>query len=218
MDKSLIAPSAALVFALSACGGGNDATPEQTASDAPTTPDTAKKAVEAYADNFIPEANQFGVRAFKIVYEMEGQQTGKRTIYVEDYGARVGLEEETVTFNIEEYKLTYWDGAKSHLKTNNGPVSSIGIRPVTTEPSSFATTPAADLKLVGYERMGEKTVAGKTCEVWKNANLNYEGCRWNNIELEFANGAGTDKVLQRVTAVEFIEGQGVPAKLKALAQ
>jgi hypothetical protein len=92
------------------------------------------------------------------------------------------------------------------------------LRTKSSEPTSFATTPAKDLTTVGYERIGDKVIVGKTCEHWKNGQFNFEGCRWSNIELEFLNGAGTARILQRTVATELVEGEGIPDRIKALAE
>lgn len=165
-----------------------------------------------------PNAGMFGVESFRIVYELEGQTTGTRIMYIEAFGERVGIEETSTTYGESQQRKYYWDGDQGHLQRNEGgEVSSMGLRMKDSEPTAFATTPADDLELVGYERIGDKQVAGITCEHWQNTKLNYEGCRWNGIELEFLNGAGTSRILQRTTATEFEEGVSIPAEIKALA-
>ena len=230
LKRALMVASAAMI---AGCGGEKnteatapaDAAPEaagvtaeKTDANAAPAADPVKQVIEETVAPFIPEADQFGLQSFKIVYRMEGQQTGTRIMYVEDYGKRVALEEDLTAFNMTEDKITYWDGETVHLKINDGAVSAIRIRPITTEPSSFATTSAANLELVGYKRLGEKTILGKPCEHWRSEPLNFEGCRWNNIDLENQNGAGTDKVLQSIVAIEFVEGEGIPDHIKAIAK
>lgn len=200
---------------VSGCGDGGQTDDSPRTTDADDAVETAERAAEA----FVPEADQFGVGQFKIVYDLEGQETGTRTMWVEDYGAHVGLEDSLTVYGESQHKLYYWDGDRSHLKDlPDGQVFSTGIRTKASEPTSFATTPARTLELIGYERVGEKTILGRTCEHWKNDQLNYEGCRWNNIELEFLNGAGTERIIQRSTASEFVEGERIPDRIRALAQ
>ncbi|MFQ5677040.1 MAG: hypothetical protein ACE5G1_14185, partial [bacterium] len=91
------------------------------------------------------------------------------------------------------------------------------IRTKVSEPTSFATLPGSALEQAKYERVGEKTIVGKRCEHWKNDQFNFEGCRWKNIEFEFLNGAGTKEILQRSVASEFVEGEGIPDRITALA-
>lgn len=215
---------AAASMLLAACGGGGGGTDTVQADDtgdpgsARTGEEVAQEAVETFADVFIPEADEFGVKTFKIVYELEGQQTGTKTLWVEDYGARVGVEQDAVAYRMQDYRRAYWDGEKVHLQNEpDGEISSIGIRPIDTEPSSFARTPPAQLEMVGYARVGEKTIAGQTCEHWTNDALNYDGCHWNKIELEFTISDGSGKTVQRTTAVSFEEGVGVPSEIKAMA-
>ena len=217
---------AVFALTLAACSGekpagtSNGEAAETAASEGgvPGMDASVQKEIEDTVNAFIPTAKDFGVRNFKIVYELEGQLDGTRTMWVEDYGARVGVEEDVVFGSLEEHKLTYWDGEKVHLKTNDDAVSSIGIRPIQTEPSSFSTSSDSDLELVGYERIGDKILVGKTCEHWKNPNLNYDGCRWKHIDLEFLTGApGGDTIAQRTTATSFSEGGAIPNHIKGLA-
>jgi len=219
---------AAGALALSACGQSDQtAAPEAEAGpdhseqsqDQAASNQDVQDAVETIAEAFVPEAGEFGVERFKIVYELEGQETGTRTMWVEAHGERVAVEETVSMFGMQETKVQYWDGERSHMKNRpDAAVSAMRLRTKLTEPTSFATTPAVDLERVGYQRAGDKTIAGVTCEHWINENLNYDGCRADHIEFEFVNGAGTDRIIQRVTATEYVEGEGIPDRLKALAQ
>jgi hypothetical protein len=220
--RRIVPAPAALVFAVLVASGAATGCGERdrAAGRAPDTTETADvgKVVERGVAAVVPPADRFGVETFRVVFELEGQETGRRTMWVEDHGSRVGIEEELTGYGGPQRKLYYWDGARSHMQDlPDGEVYTTTIRTKVSEPTAFATTSAADLERVGYERLGEKTVAGKTCEHWKNARFNYEGCRWNGIELEFLNGAGTDKILQRTVAVEFVEGEGIPDRVKAIA-
>ncbi|NNF57427.1 MAG: hypothetical protein HKN04_04225 [Rhodothermaceae bacterium] len=208
---------AAVAFvALIVSGCGEDAPDAASSTEGE---DTAAEMAEQVAEAFVPAADQFGVEQFKVVYALEGQETGTRTMWVEDYGARVGMEDSLTLYSERQHKLYYWDGDQSHLLDRpDGEVYSTGLRVKASEPTAFATTPASSLETVGYERLGEKTLVGHTCEHWQNTQLNYEGCRWNNIELEFLNGAGTDRILQQSVATEFVEGEGIPDRIRALAE
>lgn len=216
---------AASAMALAACGGGENEADTSAgsgtgaaAANEDAGQEQATRAARETAERFVPKADQFGVKRFKIVYDLEGQTDGRRTMWVENYGERVGLEYDAATYGEADKSQMYWNGERMFLKRKAEDAPMRTIRVKDSEPTSFAVTKAADLERVGYERLGEKTVAGVTCEHWKNETLNYEGCRWNNIELEFLNGAGTDRIIQRVTAVAFVEGEGMPDRLKALAQ
>ncbi len=184
-----------------------------------TSGSDVQKRVEKELEEFVPKADQFGVETFKIVYDLKGQETGTRTMWVEAYGDRIGIEDQVTVYKTAEHRLYYWDGERSHMKTlPDGKVSSMRLRRKDSEPSSFATLPAASLETAGYVRIGDKDVLGKTCEHWKNERFNYEGCRWKRIDLEFFNGAGTAKIIQSTIATEFVEGEGIPDRIKALAE
>jgi hypothetical protein len=205
---------AVLGAAMIGCGSSSPSDSEQ----ASASQTAGQQAAEAVAAAFVPRADQFGVRAFKVVYALEGQQRGTRTMWVEDHGARVAIEDDVTIGTFPKKSLYYWDGQSSHMQDlPDGKVSAIRIRRRDSEPTSFATTAATGLEMVGYERIGSKNVAGRDCEHWKNEKLNYEGCRWSNIELEFLNGAGTAKIIQRAVATEFVEGETIPDRFKALA-
>jgi hypothetical protein len=206
-----------LVFAVLTAAGCGDA--EEPAASVSSTSTDVSSTVEQLARDLVPPVDQFGVEQFKVVYALDGQETGTRTMWVEGYGTRVGIEEDLTVFGQAKRSVYYWDGNLSHMKDlPDGEVSAIEIRTKVSEPTAFAITPASDLEVVGYARVGEKNVAGLTCEHWKNDQLNYEGCRWNSIELEFLNGAGTPTIVQRVTATEFVDGEGIPDRIRALAE
>ena len=203
---------------VSGCGerGQTDGRPAD-ATPAPGADKVAEKVSRDIAA-FVPKADQFGIRRFKIVYQLKGQETGVRTMWVEDYGARVGIEENLTTYGQRKKSLYYWDGERSYMKDlPDGKLFTTPIRTKISEPTSFATLPANAIEQAGYKRVGEKTIVGKTCEHWKNDQFNFEGSRWNNIEFEFLNGAGTQKIIQRSVASEFVEGEGIPDRITALA-
>jgi hypothetical protein len=198
------------LLTLTGCGDSENAT------DGDGTADAAEVASEIAA-GFVPAADQFGVATFKIVYQLEGQETGTRTMWVEDHGGRVAVEDDLTVYNMPKRSLYYWDGSRSHMQDlPDGDVFRTPVRTKASEPTAFATTAASGLTTIGYTRIGDKTIAGRTCEHWKQDALNFEGCRWNSIELEFLNGAGTDRVIQRTLAVELVEGERIPERFTAL--
>jgi hypothetical protein len=167
---------------------------------------------------FVPEAGKFGVESFEIVYALEGQENGTRTIWVENGGERVGIESVVTVYGNQQHQLYYWDGARGYMKElPDGKVSSMGLRMKVSEPTSFATTEASGLERAGYERVGDRDVLGHPCEHWKHEGLNYEGARWRGIEMEFHNGAGTGKIVQSTVATSFAEGASIPDRIVALA-
>ena len=216
-------PIVLITCLLAACGQSESpgaqtpgVTPPTQSDNSATNPQAVQEQVEEFVEAFVPEADQFGVKQFKIVYRLKGQENGTRTMWVEDYGRRVALEDKIKVFNMDQNKLVYWDGEKSHLKNlPDGETFTTGIRTKTTEPSSFATTSASDLELVGYKRIGDKNILGETCEHWINETLTYEGCRWNRIDLEFKVGVGTAKIVQSSVATEYVEGEGIPDRIKS---
>lgn len=213
-SASVVTPLLAIALTLG-CGG--DASKDQTDDQASNAGSDVQQAVEDLAAAFVPRADQFGVEQFKVVYDLEGQETGTRTMWVEDFGARVGIEDNLTIYNQPQHKLYYWDGDQGHMKDlPDGQVSSMRLRMKSSEPTSFATTPGDQLQSVGYEQLGEKDIVGITCEHWKNDQFNYEGCRWKNIELEFLNGAGTEQIIQRSIASEYVEGEAIPERIKAI--
>jgi len=213
MRRPLLTLLAMALAALTiACGGPGEGGAEGGAEG-------ARQAATEIAQAFVPRADQFGVERFKLVYDLEGQETGTRTMWVEEYGARVGMEDDLAIYNQQQHRLYYWDGERGYMKDlPDGQSSSSPLRMKSSEPTSFATAPESGLTTVGYERIGDKDVAGKTCQHWKNAQFSFEGCRWKNIELEFLNGAGTQRIIQRSTATEYVEGEGIPDRIKALAE
>ncbi len=211
ITRTLQAARWSLLLLLPACGGAQDKPAPSGEGNA-----AAQQAAEIVAA-FVPAADQFGVKTFKVVYALEGQETGTRTIWVEDHGARVGLEDSLTSYGQAKWWRYYWDGTRSYMQNlPDGEVATSPVRTKPAEPSAFATTPAASLERAGYTRLGEKTILGKTCEHWKNEQFNYEGCRWQHLELEFMNGAGGAKILQRTVATDFVEGEAIPSRITSL--
>ena len=214
VPKPLTLVAASLAAALAVGCGQTD--PPMDMADAGDNP--ATDAAAGMTSEFVPEADQFGLEQFKIVFELEGQETGTRTLWIEDHGARVGMESDVMVYTEAQHQLYYWDGEQSYMQSlPDGEVTTAPLRVKASEPTSFATTSETNLTTVGYQKIGEKTVLGYTCEHWQNLSLNFEGCRWNHLELEFLNGAGTQNVVQRTTATELVEGEGIPERIRELA-
>ncbi|MEL6257773.1 MAG: hypothetical protein AAFQ67_01790 [Pseudomonadota bacterium] len=205
---------------LSACGSKDT---ETTNDDAPAGSSSSvdsqvQETVEDSIAAFVPTAKQFGVEQFKLVSALGGQRTGVQTLWVEDYGDRVGILVDAKFGQLDDYYMGYWDGEKIHFRgARDGLVQHVAIRPITTEPSAFATTPPNDLQTVGYALQGEKTILGMTCEHWINANFGWEGCRKDHMDLEWNVGINQTTPTQTTIATEYVEGEGIPAEIKALA-
>ena len=216
MKNGLLAVIGCVV--LVACGGG-DKKDKDTDSKVDTTPRIETRVdekVEETVAAFVPDAKQFALESFKIVYALEGQTTGTRTMYVEAHGDRVAIVDDVVVYNKDDDRLTYWDGDNVYLQTlPDGKVSKAAIRPITTEPSSFAITSASDLQGIGYVLQGDKTVAGVECEHWVNTSLNYNACRWNRIDFEMIVGE-PERPVQKTRAIDFEAGVGIPDDVKAV--
>lgn len=227
MEKMVIAAAAVVALLTTGCGDSSQnattkaakasgSEPAQTTGESRFRPSPATRRAP----------DEYNVESFKVVYEYDGTESGTMTLWVEDYGNRVAMETDLVTkmgrMQQPRRQRAYWDGDRMYLQDlTNDSVWESGLRMKDMEPSAFAITSDQDLERVGYERIGDQTIAGKTCEFWRNEGLNFEACRWNRVDLMSDNRAISDKtdgVRFAKKAVEFVEGEIIPADFKSLAR
>jgi|GEM_PF-5518260 len=148
-----------------------------------------KTATEIVADKKAdspPAEAIFSIKAAKIVFNCTaGPETGTETLYFDDFGAVAVL----ITNKKSKYSVTnqtsIWKDKKTTIidHTKKTVVKS-SWRPKATEPPSLADTDVQSRKYIGYERLADEIVAGKSCEVWFNAKQNFKYCLWKKIALK----------------------------------
>lgn len=201
-------------------------------ASAPGAADSGEQAAGGAAGEIVDNAlsgvpanlalDQFGIDTIKVVFSHFGSEEGTRTMWIENYGERVAIQRDYVTrfgsFEEPTRNIAYWDGERIYMHNLvNDQRSDMGLRQRDMEPASVTITSPTDLVNVGYERVGEMTIAGRTCEHWRNANLNYETCFWNRIELLSLNGYLEEGGFTlKHEAVEIVEGENIPEEIRAL--
>lgn len=185
--------------------GGNDNSTKEKMSDEPAAETTKGKKTEG-----IPANAMFGIKAAKIVYNYtDGQETGTETLYFDDYGAvAVMLVDRKSKYSTVIQTVIWKDKKSTIINHENKTVAKSSFRPKATEPPAIADTDEKTRKNIGYEKLADETIAGKTCEVWFNAKQNFKYCLWNKIALKEA--LGTSIVREAVSADEISE---IPASV-----
>jgi hypothetical protein len=193
-----------LAALLAACGGNNK-------SEKPETKVNGKENTKKEENIGAKQAkNMFTTKAAKIVYNYTGgEETGTETFYFDDYGAVAVMVVDRKSKYSTVNQTTIWKNKQSTIinhETKSAVKSS--FRPKAMEPPSLADTDEKTRKNLGYEKLADETIAGKSCEVWFNAKQNFKYCLWNKIALKEALGTA---VAREATAVEEISA--IPATL-----
>lgn len=226
MTQQWLGPVVAGCLAIAGCGESDQSVPDASADTAAPSPATATAPAESAPAPTIPRGlDKFDLETFKVVYRHDGSETGTSTLWVEDYGERAAMDVDIVTklgnFEQRRRQHNYWDGERVYMHDLEADSRfDTVMRPKDMEPAAFAVTSSDDLVRVGYERIGDLTIAGQTCEHWRNDSINYEACRWKRIELMSKNAAlaeATGGLTLQKEAVELVEGEGIPEEFKSLA-
>jgi hypothetical protein len=157
-----------------------------------------------------PANRLFDIKAYKIVFNYTGgPSTGTETFYFDDYGEVAVLVADKKTQYDRTRQTTIWkDKSSTIIDHEKKIVSKSPFRPRSTEPEGIAALSPDAKKGIGYERMADETIAGKTCEVWFNAKANIKYWFWNKIALKLSNQGAYTK---EATTVEEINA--IPAEL-----
>lgn len=157
-----------------------------------------------------PAGAMFGIKAAKIVYNYtDGQEAGIETLYFDDYGAVAVMTVDRKSKYSTVNQTVIWKDKKSTIINHeNKTVAKSSFRPKSTEPPAIADVDEKTRKNIGYEKLADETIAGKTCEVWFNAKQNFKYCLWKKIALKEA--LGTSIVREAISAEEISE---IPASV-----
>lgn len=152
----------------------------------------------------------FDIKSAKIVYKIaNGPQSGTQTLYIDDYGAKAVLVLDLKSKYDVNNQTLYWNGKQTiMINHETKAVSKSPFRPKATEPPALANTGEQIRKSIGYEKLGDETIAGKTCEVWFNAKQNFKYYLWNKFALKMVLG---NSINEEAIAVEDLNE--LPASL-----
>lgn len=170
-----------------------------------------------FSGNPEQEFKRYGIKSGIIEYELSGAQSGKETVYFDDWGYREakysetelsfgGFSQKTKTITILEGKMIY----SIDLATNTG---------TKMENPMFAGFEGDDMqqmgeqmmKQLGGEKTGTETILDKTCDVWEIKQMGSKTSVWKSIPLKTEVNMGMQ---MSITAVSIEEVDVPQEKLK----
>jgi len=152
----------------------------------------------------------FGIKAAKIVFNYTGgAEQGTETFYFDDYGAvAVLVIDKKSKYTVNNQTIIWKDKKSTLINHDTKKVANSPFRPKDTEPPGIADISASSRNGIGYEKIADKTIAGKNCEVWFNKKMNIKYYLWNKIDLKLENQG---VYVKEATSVEEISA--IPASL-----
>ena len=155
----------------------------------------------------------FDIKSAKIVFKYTGgPETGAETLYFDDYGnIAVLIVNKKTKFTKNNQTMIWKDKQTIMINHETKTVSKSPFRPKDTEPPGIAGITNDTRKSIGYEKLNDETIAGKTCEVWFNAKQNIKYWLWKKLDLKLENQGVYTK---EATSVEEISG--IPASLMVI--
>ncbi|PCJ32519.1 MAG: hypothetical protein COA99_16380 [Moraxellaceae bacterium] len=173
------------------------------------SPDETKDMIEDTLEEVNEADKIFGVASGKITFEYSGKWTGSETVWFDQYGKRVVIEQDIhhSAKNHNKVKMI-WTGDKE--TSYNCKYISMGeeknssdnafLRPKDTELSLFSHGDVAQLSY-SYDQLGDKMIVNKQASGWKSKSHNIEGWIWKGIDLEYNNMG----VIKKATSFENLK-------------
>ena len=164
--------------------------------------------------------NGFDVATVRITFRHEGAQSGTSTVWIEDYGEKAALLEEVDSGGGASQRHTYWGGDRSYLQNSpNAPVAQSSFEPDQMIASRIVRFSEEQKAALGWTPAGERTIAGQTCQVWRQELNQTELCVWRGLDIQEITGVNPDGTFEtKREAVEIVENERIPAEFVALAQ
>jgi len=163
--------------------------------------DTKKKIMKSF-DEINEQDRLFGVPTGKIVFQYSGTWTGTETVWFDQYGKRVVMEQDIFFSKKNHQKVRIiWAGSKKGSLTceymSYGKEVNICfvpfMRPKDTELSIFSHGDESQLKY-GYDKLGPKKFLGKEAQGWKSNSGDITGWIWQGIDVAYSN-QGVEKTM-----------------------
>ncbi len=160
----------------------------------------------------------FQIESVRIDFTYSGIFEGKETFYIADWGNTVVIVEDKKEFGNQVKQTSIWKDKLStiynHLEKK---VWQGKIRAIATEPPAVAGIAESQLEMVGYKKMTDEQIAGKTCTVYENSNLKVKYWLWKGIDLKIVNrSVGQEGYVREATSV--VENVAIPEKLLAVPE
>lgn len=189
---------------LVACGGSNEkkgnstdttsTTNDTTTNNTSSTTTDEEKKEETNSTSSSKGLKRYGEESGIITYEYTGMQTGKETIYFDQWGMReakytqASLKISGVTQKKDEVAIIDNDwvytadlSKKTGIKTKNQMLKQLMANANTTD---MAELGKKMLTAMGGKKTGTEEIAGKTCEVWEVASTKTKIWIWKSITLK----------------------------------
>ena len=160
----------------------------------------------------------FQVQSARIDYVYSGIFEGKETIYFEDWGNTVVIVEDKKEFGNEVKQTVIWkDRQTTMINHVEKSVWQGRMRPRSTEPPAVAGIVESQLAQVGYKKMPDETIAGRTCTVFENSGLKVTYWLWKGTELKISNrSVGQQGYVREAKSVS--ENVAIPDDLLSIPQ
>lgn len=188
-----------VVFLLTACGDNANAGKKNDSGNpaAETVQDTKEKSK--------PDKTIFDIKAAKIVFNYTGPETGTETLFFDDYGnVAVLLTDMKSKYSVNKQTVIWKDKRSTIINHEKKTAVKSGFRPKSTEPPGIAELDEKTRNNIGYKKLANETIAGKSCEVWFNAKQNFKYCLWKKIALKEELGTSINKVAISVEEISEI--------------
>jgi hypothetical protein len=164
---------------------------------------------DSRSNNIFTDDRIFDIKAAKIEFKFTGgMEQGKETLYFDDYGnIAVLLIDKKNKFNNNKRTMIWKNKQTTDIDHEKKIVTKSPFRNKNTEAPPIVAISETTRKNIGYEKMPNETIAGKSCEVWYNKKLNVKYWIWKKIDLKKINQGLTKE------AVSVEEIKEIPASV-----
>ena len=184
------------------------------------------------SENQNKSSGLFDFESAKIEYKMTGniggELDGVYTVYIEDWGNTVVLDDQTTQGGwMSGSHVIYKDGSLVTWNSNpDGPLN-FYEHPSTDDTKTLEFTKTNDLlmgnnedelKMIGYKKTEDETIAGVTCEVFENKELGTKVWRWNDINLKQINNSLGKDMTYTTEAISFEKDITISSELLAFPE
>ncbi len=198
-----------LALTAASCGGGSD-------TDKSTDKDSTETTTDLPSSGDVKK--RYGIESGIVEYEYSGSQTGKETLYFEEWGWKevkytdtemkiMGMTQKNSTIAmINNDRIYNYDVInKKGTKMKNPLLDALTEEQL----KDLAQVGMAMMKQMGAVKTGNENVAGKDCEVWEIKSLGGKVWIWNYIVLKMSTKMAGIEINMLATKVQ--EGGDIPS-------
>lgn len=138
-----------------------------------------------------PKAGEYAIKAAKVMYEYTDRYTtGTETLYFDEFGDIAVLDiDKKNKFGTTKQTIIWKDKKSTILDHIKKTVVTSSFRSKDSEPPTIALISEENRKGVGYEKLDNEEVAGKSCMVYYHKKIDVKYWLWSNIEMKIVNNA-----------------------------